>query len=199
MHRPRDSGGSSTNRHYSTIHSVTQSYVTKAFHLQAHCGNPAILIAAARYPLQPFTPVGVLDRPCTPHSAPPPTACPLSPTYPSSLRTRAPNIPSITYSALILFCPVLAAEHPSIPPPYPSMQTRRASGCFQTFLHTADATPQERLKCSRLQEMFFKHVICQVALNVLRNNDTITADDEFRVVMSPRALKIDQFKPNDSI
>lgn len=37
------------NHHYSTIHSVTQSYVTKAFHLQAHCGNPAILIAVARY------------------------------------------------------------------------------------------------------------------------------------------------------
>lgn len=43
-------GGGPTNRHYSTIHSVTQSYVTKAFHLQAHCGNPAILIAVARYP-----------------------------------------------------------------------------------------------------------------------------------------------------
>lgn len=79
LHRPRDSGGSSTDRHYSTIHSVTQSYVTKAFHLQAHCGNPAILIAAARYPLQPFTLWGVLDRPCTPtfstatHRLPPST------------------------------------------------------------------------------------------------------------------------------
>ena len=43
--------GPRIDRHYSTIHSVTQSYVTKAFHLQAHCGNRAILIAAARYPL----------------------------------------------------------------------------------------------------------------------------------------------------
>lgn len=34
-------------------------------------------------------------------------------------RTRAPNIPRITYSALIRFCPVLAAEHPSISPPCP--------------------------------------------------------------------------------
>lgn len=78
MHRPRDSAGGSTDRHYSTIHSVTQSYVTKAFHLQAHCGNPAILIAAPRYPLQSLflspvsslPPAGVLDRPRSPHSAP---------------------------------------------------------------------------------------------------------------------------------
>ena len=47
-------GGNPTNRHYSTIHSVMQSYVTKAFHLQEHCGNPTILIAMACYPLQTF-------------------------------------------------------------------------------------------------------------------------------------------------
>lgn len=167
MHRPRDSGGSSTNRHYSTIHSVTQSYVTKAFHLQAHCGNPAILIAAARYPLQPFTPVGVLDRPCTPHSAPPPTACPLSPTYPSSANQSSEYSPYYVFcSHTVLSCVGSGAplDSTSVPP----VQTRRASGCFQTFLHTANATPKERLKCSRVQEMFFKHVICQVALNVAK-------------------------------
>lgn len=78
MHRPRDSGGSSTDRHYSTIHSVTQSYVTKAFHLQAHCGNPAILIAAARYPLQPFTLWGFSTAPVPPiqHHHPPPAPRP---------------------------------------------------------------------------------------------------------------------------
>lgn len=160
MHRPRDSGGSSTNRHYSTIHSVTQSYVTKAFHLQAHCGNPAILIAAARYPLQPFTPVGVLDRPCTPHSAPPPTARPHVSLFCEPELRIFPVL-----RILLSYCSVLCWQRstPRFHLRAPPMQTRRASGCFQTFLHTANATPKERLKCSRLQEMFFKHVICQMA------------------------------------
>lgn len=164
MHRPRDSGGSSTDRHYSTIHSVTQSYVTKAFHLQAHCGNPAILIAAARYPLQPFTLWGVLDRPCAPafsiathRPTPPPRPRP-PPRVPPLQTPGAPNIPRITYSALIRFCPVLAARStprfrrppPSLPLP-PCLPRRlcklvaQAAGSKHSCARRAQP-PKERLK-----------------------------------------------------
>lgn len=47
----RDSDGGATDRHYSTIHSVAQSYVTKAFHLQAHCGNPGDINCRGSLPL----------------------------------------------------------------------------------------------------------------------------------------------------
>lgn len=47
----RDSDGGATYRHYSTIHSVAQSYVTKAFHLQAHCGNPGDINCRGSLPL----------------------------------------------------------------------------------------------------------------------------------------------------
>lgn len=47
----RDSDGGATDRHYSTIHSVAQSYVTKAFHLQAHCRNPGDINCRGSLPL----------------------------------------------------------------------------------------------------------------------------------------------------
>jgi hypothetical protein len=197
LHRPRDSAGGSTDRHYSTIHSVTQSYVTKAFHLQAHCGNPAILIAAARYPLQsllllllplspgpppPHPPHGSSrGRPRSPHSAPPPAICPPRP------RESLFCVPELRIFPVlrILFSygsvPRWQQSNPRFrrrrrrrrPRPSPlcpvsSMQTRRADGCSQTLLRAADATPIESLKCSRAQEMFFKRAICQMTLNVAK-------------------------------
>lgn len=189
MHRPRDSVGGSTDRHYSTIHSVTQSYVTKAFHLQAHCGNPAILIAAARYPLQSLLPMGVLGRPRSPHSAPPP-ALSLSlwpprgppPANPTSSAYRELRIFPVLRIPLS-YGSVLRSQQstPRFRPRVPCANSSRASGCFQTLargrrslppLSTPSpprpCPPKERLKCSWVQEMFFKHAICQVTLNVAK-------------------------------
>lgn len=148
LHRPRDSGSGSTDRHYSTIHSVTQSYVTKAFHLQAHCGNPAILIAAARYPLQSIPPVGVLDRPRSPHSAPPPTAArpPLRPReslfcVPELRIFPVLRIP-LSYGSVLCW----QQSTPRFRPPCPAMQTRRTGGCFQTLLRAAKRNPKRASK-----------------------------------------------------
>lgn len=167
LHRPRDSAGGSTDRHYSTIHSVTQSYVTKAFHLQAHCGNPAILIAAARYPLQSLPPWEFSTAP----------AAHIQHLHPLSALPAASRIPllpeSSEYSPYYVFCShtVLSCVGSRAPldfTPVSPMQTRRTGGCFQTLLRAADATPKERLKCSRIQEMFFKQAICQMTLNVAK-------------------------------
>lgn len=171
LHRPRDSGGGSTDRHYSTIHSVTQSYVTKAFHLQAHCGNPAILIAAARYPLQSFSPPWEFSTAPAAHiqhlhppSAPLP---PRVPTDPSSTNQSSEYSPYyVFHSHTVLSC--VGSRAPLDFAPVSPMQTRRTGGCFQTLLHAANTTPKERLKCSRIQEMFFKHVICQMTLNAAK-------------------------------
>lgn len=84
-------------------------------------------------------------------------------------RARAPNIPRITYSTLIRFCPVLAAEHPSISPPCPLCKlVAQAAASKHSRARATNATPKDRLKCSRVQEMFFKHTICQVTLNVAK-------------------------------
>lgn len=81
--------------------------------------KPGDINCRGSLPSPVLPPVGVLDRPRSPHSAPPPTIYPpATPRIPLP-RTRAPNIPRITYSGLIRFCPVLAAEHPSISPPCP--------------------------------------------------------------------------------
>lgn len=155
------------DRHYSTIHSVTQSYVTKAFHLQAHCGNPAILIAAARYPLQSFPPWEFSTAPAAhiQHLHPPST--PPRPTDPSSMNQSSEYSPYYVFrSHTILSC--VGSRAPLYFAPVSPMQTRRTGGCFQVLLRAANTTPKERLKCSRVQEMFFKHVICQMTLNVAK-------------------------------
>lgn len=98
----------------------------------------------------------------------PPLLClPPSPASPSSTsRSSEYSAYYVFRSHTVLSC--VGSRAPLDFTPCPPMQTRRTGGCFQTLSRATNATPKERLKCSRVQEMFFKHTICQVTLNVAK-------------------------------
>lgn len=96
-----------------------------------------------------------------------PPSAPCIPLDPSSTNQSSEYSPYYVFrSHTVLSC--VGSRAPLDFAPVSPMQTRRTGGCFQTLLRAANTTPKERLKCSRVQEMFFKHVICQMTLNVTK-------------------------------
>lgn len=97
----------------------------------------------------------------------PPLFCLPDPASPSSTNQSSEySSYYVFHSHTVLSC--VGSRAPLDFAPVSPMQTRRTGGCFQTLARATNATPKDRLKCSRVQEMFFKHAICQVTLNVAK-------------------------------